>query len=197
LRSGRSLTTCIIPNLLLGLQVGAASFCREFSEQHRIAVEFTHDGDLKQIPETISVVLFRVLQEALGNVAKHSGADRVSVFFSVEGDQARMRVTDRGRGFEIDTVQTDRGLGLISMRERLRLVGGTMSITSSSGQGTEVEVVVSHPGCPRQRDLPRTETCMMLGGSLVQMTTMLWISQIHETETHSSRRSSFDAGDGY
>ena len=130
------------PQLALGLQHGVTSFCREFSEQYGFAVELTHEGDLKQFPEAVSIVLFRVLQEALGNAAKHSGADRVTVFLSAEGDRALLRVTDPGRGFETEDVQSDRGLGLISMRERLRLVGGRMSVTSSPGQGTDIKAVI-------------------------------------------------------
>jgi signal transduction histidine kinase len=130
------------PQLALGLRHGVASFCREFSEQHGIAVELLHEGDLEQIPATVSIVLFRVLQEALSNVVKHSGADRVTVFFSVGDDQALMCVTDRGRGFETQRVQSDGGLGLISMRERLRLVRGTMRVTSSPGRGADLEAVV-------------------------------------------------------
>jgi signal transduction histidine kinase len=86
------------------------------------------------------------LQEALSNVAKHSGADRVTVTLGVHGDQAVLRVTDDGRGFEIES---DRGLGLISMRERLRLLEGTMRVSSSPLQGTEVEAIVPIPICER------------------------------------------------
>jgi signal transduction histidine kinase len=130
------------PQLALGLQHGAVGFCREFSEQHGIEVKLTHEGDLKQIPEAVSIVLFRILQEALGNVARHSGTDRATVFLSVEGDQTVLRVRDRGRGFDAESVQSEGGLGLISMRERLRLVGGTISVVSSPGQGTEIEAAV-------------------------------------------------------
>lgn len=130
------------PQLLLGLQLGAANLAREFSEQYGIAVRVTDDGDLKQIPEVVAVVLFRVLQEALANVAKHSGTDQVTISISVEGDQARMRVTDHGRGFEIKDIENGPGLGLISMRERLRLVGGTIRVTSSPGQGTDIQLIV-------------------------------------------------------
>lgn len=132
------------PQMALGLKHGAASFCREFSEQHGIAIELTHEGDLKQISEAVSIVLFRVLQEALSNVAKHSGANRATVFFSVGGEQALLRVADRGRGFATQGLQSD-GLGLISMRERLRLVRGTISIISCPGQGTVIESVVPIP----------------------------------------------------
>lgn len=130
------------PQLALGLEHGVASFCREFSEQHGFAVEFRAEGDLKQFPEAVSIVLFRVLQEALGNAAKHSGADRVTVFLSAEANQALLRVTDSGRGFKVEGIKSDFGLGLISMRERLRVVGGTLSVTSSPGQGTDIKALI-------------------------------------------------------
>ena len=130
------------PQLALGLRHGAASFCREFSEQYGIAVELTHEGDLEHAPAMASLVLFRILQEALNNVAKHSGADRVSIFFSVEGDRVLLHVRDCRRGFEIESIQNQGGLGLVSMRERLQLVGGTMTVTSSPGRGAHIEAVV-------------------------------------------------------
>jgi signal transduction histidine kinase len=133
------------PQLALGFQHGAASFCREFFEQHGITVELACEGDSKRIPEAVSVVLFRVLQEALSNVAKHSGADRVNVVARIEPSLILLRVTDRGRGFQSDGSTGNGGLGLISMRERLRLVGGTMKVVSAPGQGAEIEVVVAIP----------------------------------------------------
>ena len=139
------------PQLALGLQHGIASFCREFSEQFGIAVDVTQEGDLVHLPESVSIVLFRVLQEALGNVAKHSGADRVTVFVSAEGDRALLRATDRGQGFETQSVRSGRGLGLISMRERLRLVGGSLRVTSFPEQGTDIEaaIPITMPGRPQ------------------------------------------------
>jgi signal transduction histidine kinase len=130
------------PQMALGLRVVIASLCREFFEQHGVAAELSQEGDLSHVPESISMVLFRVLQEALNNVAKHSGSDQVAVFLRVEGDQVLLRVTDRGRGFDAEGVPRASGLGLVSMRERLRLVGGTISITSSLGLGTSAEAVV-------------------------------------------------------
>ena len=130
------------PQWDLGLQHGVASFCQDFSRKHGIAAKLVHEGDLKQIPETVCFTLYRVLQEAMSNVAKHSGADRVTVMLAVHDHQALLRVTDEGRGFEIGS---ERGLGLISMRERLRLVGGTMRVNSSPLRGTDVEAVVPIP----------------------------------------------------
>jgi len=127
------------PQLDLGLQHGVASFCHDFSRTHGIVTELVHEGDLQQIPEIVCFTLFRVLQEAMSNVAKHSGADRVTVTLGVHDNQARLRVTDEGRGFETGG---DRGLGLISMRERLRLVGGTMRVKSVPLRGTDIEAMV-------------------------------------------------------
>ena len=84
--------------------------------------------------------MFRVAQEALNNVARHSGANQVEVSLLREGEEVRLRVKDRGRGF--DPMQMSDGLGLVSMRERLRLVGGTIKISSAIGLGTELEAVV-------------------------------------------------------
>jgi signal transduction histidine kinase len=81
--------------------------------------------------------MFRVLQEALYNVARHSGADQVEVSLLWKRDEIRLRVKDRGKGF--DPVLNSDGLGLVSMRERLRLVDGKIKISSAPGLGTEIE----------------------------------------------------------
>src|SRR5262249_698326 len=107
-----------------------------------IAIDFTCEGNVRQIPEMASIALFRVLQEALSNLAKHSGAGRGTVVINVEGHQALLRVKDRGRGFDLEGAESKAGLGLISMSERLRLVGGTIKVTSSPGQGTDIEAAV-------------------------------------------------------
>lgn len=123
--------------LILGLPRALAGYCREFSQQRGIKVEFTQKGSVVPLPETVPLVMFRVLQEALHNVARHSKAAQVEVSLLMEGDQIRLRVKDRGKGF--DPVQISDGLGLVSMRERLRLVGGKIKISSAPGLGTEIE----------------------------------------------------------
>jgi signal transduction histidine kinase len=130
------------PQLALGLENGVTSFCNDFSKQHGIAAKLLHDGDLTRIPETVSFSLFRVFQEAMSNVARHSGADRVAVTLAVHEGQVVLRVLDKGRGFENGG---NGGLGLISMRERMRIVGGTLHVNSAPLQGTEVEAVVPIP----------------------------------------------------
>ena len=114
------------------------SFCRDFSKQHGIGATLTYEGNLKQIPATVRIALFRVLQEAMGNVAKHSGADRATVAVRIQGDRAILRVTDQGLGFENE----NHGLGLISMRERVEALGGSFSVRSRKDGGTRIDVRV-------------------------------------------------------
>jgi signal transduction histidine kinase len=126
--------------LMLGLPRALEGYCREFSKQRGIKADFTQQGSMSLLPEPIPLVMFRVVQEALNNVARHSGANQVAVSLLREGEEVRLRIKDCGKGF--DPMQTSDGLGLVSMRERLRLVGGTIKISSAIGLGTEVEAVV-------------------------------------------------------
>jgi len=123
--------------LILGLPRALEGYCREFSRQRGIKVEFTQKGSLVPLSEPVPLVMFRVLQEALYNVARHSGAAQVEVSLLWEGDEIRLRVKDRGKGF--DPAQISDGLGLVSMRERLRLVDGKIKLFSAPGLGTEIE----------------------------------------------------------
>jgi len=125
------------PKLILGLPRALDGLCREFSQQRGIKVQFTQKGSMVPLPEPVPLVMFRVLQEALNNVARHSGAGKVEVSLLTEGDEIRLRVKDRGKGF--DPAQISDGLGLVSMRERLRLVDGNIKISSAPGLGTEIE----------------------------------------------------------
>ena len=127
-------------SLVLGLPRAVASFCREFSKQRGIKTEFTQEGHVNSLPEPVPLVLFRVMQEALNNVARYSGAVQVEVSLLAKDDEVKLRVKDRGKGF--DPMKLSDGLGLVSMRERLRLVGGKIKISSALGIGTEVEAVV-------------------------------------------------------
>jgi PAS domain S-box-containing protein len=122
----------------LGLVATAKSFCHESSEQRNVRIEFSHSDVPATIPKEISLCLFRVLQEALQNAVKHSADQnfRVEVRGTKEG--ISLAVRDSGIGFDWKDAMNRRGLGLISMRERLRLVNGELSIQSEPGRGTTV-----------------------------------------------------------
>ena len=122
----------------LGLATAANSFCRELSESSNVHINFTHAGLPRTLPKEVSLCLFRVLQEALQNAVKHSGVNRFTVHLRGMPDVLELTVTDSGLGFEEQEVFTRRGLGLISMRERLQLVHGELSIQSHRGAGTTI-----------------------------------------------------------
>jgi signal transduction histidine kinase len=97
---------------------------------------------LCQIPETLKTVIFRVLQESLNNVAKHSGADRVQLSLQQQGNTVKLIVEDNGSGFDSEKPLpqngTGQGFGLASMRERIELSGGTFTVQSALGQATRI-----------------------------------------------------------
>ena len=122
----------------LGFVSAAKSFCRELSEQRNIQIDFKDSDMPPRIPKEISVCLFRVLQEALQNAVKHSTDTNFTVEVRGTKEGISLIVSDSGIGFNWQDAMNRRGLGLISMRERLRLVNGKLSIRSEPGRGTTV-----------------------------------------------------------
>ena len=98
--------------------------------------------DLPRLPQGISLCLFRVLQEALHNSAKHSGVKRVEVQVTENSGDIDLVVSDSGTGFDIEAARQGQGLGLTSMQERVRLVGGTIVIESKPLAGTTIYIRV-------------------------------------------------------
>ena len=123
---------------LLGVVPAIRDFCSEVSARQKVEVDFTHQDVPGTVRPDIALCLFRVLQEALQNAVRHSAAARFAV--SLEGTPKALTLTvrDGGRGFNPESVPRDRGLGLTSMRERLKLVAGELVIDSKPDSGTTV-----------------------------------------------------------
>jgi PAS domain S-box-containing protein len=128
----------------LGFISASKSFCRELSEQRKVEIEFKHSEIPSTMPKEISLCLFRVLQEALQNAVKHSAVKNFTVEVHCTKEGISLIVTDSGVGFDWQDAMDHKGLGLISMRERLRLVNGELSIQSEPGRGTTVLARVPH-----------------------------------------------------
>jgi PAS domain S-box-containing protein len=126
----------------LGIAAAAKGFCREFSEQQNVEIEFNHAGIPRSLPKEISLCLFRILQEALQNAVKHSGERQFRVELHGTSGTIELTVNDLGVGFDQEEVLERRGLGLISMRERMQLVAGQFSIDSKPGGGTTIRARV-------------------------------------------------------
>ena len=126
----------------LGIAPAMQGFCRGFGEKQGVEVNFNaHDLPGSLSPE-ISLCLFRVLQEALHNSAKHSGTGNFEVRLWGTPDDIYLTVSDSGAGFDSEAVKESRGIGLISMEERLKLVNGTFSIDSRPNHGTTIHARV-------------------------------------------------------
>ena len=122
----------------LGLAAAAASFCRELSDRQKVEIDFHSERIPREVPNEISLCLYRVLQEALQNATKYSGSRKFQVSLSVESDEIHLTVRDWGIGFDPEEAVKGRGRGLMSMTERVHLVKGTISIRSKPQCGTEI-----------------------------------------------------------
>jgi PAS domain S-box-containing protein len=125
----------------LGVVAGIRSWCKEFAERQKIQIDFRLDVRTS-LPTEIGLCLFRVLQEALNNVIKHSGVKRIEVQLREHSGEVHLVITDSGRGFDIEAALQGKGLGLTSMRERVRLVNGTIIIKSKPMSGTTIQIRV-------------------------------------------------------
>lgn len=131
---------------VLGLAAAAAGFCREFSDLQKVTIDFRSENVPKELPPETLLSLFRVLQEALQNASKHSGSRNFQVRLRGGTREIELAVQDSGIGFELEEALKGRGLGLTSMRERLKLVDGELFVDSNPERGTTVHVRVPlHP----------------------------------------------------
>jgi PAS domain S-box-containing protein len=124
----------------LGLVEAARDFCMGVSQHHGIHVDFFHRDVPDRIPSEISLCIFRIIQESLQNVVKHSGAKQAYVGLVGHSDEIRLEISDPGAGFDVESDKGKAGLGLVSMRERVRFAGGEMWIRSRRSHGTRIDV---------------------------------------------------------
>ena len=124
----------------LGLEIAVESECAMYSQQEGIPVRFSSESVPEQIPGDIPLCLYRVLQESLQNIRKHARAKRAEVKLVGTENEILLVVEDSGTGFDPKEVRRNGGLGLVSMEERVRSVGGNLSISSKPDEGTRIEV---------------------------------------------------------
>ena len=126
----------------LGLVAAVGGFCREFSNRQNVVIDFHSENIPEALPKEISLCLFRILQEALQNSLKHSGERRFEVTLKCTNNEIELTVHDSGVGFDPEKIITGQGLGLTSMKERLKLVDGQLSIDSRPQEGTTIQARV-------------------------------------------------------
>jgi PAS domain S-box-containing protein len=125
---------------LLGLAVAIKGHCRECSEQLGIPVDCSCDHLREKLDGMIALAFLRVLQEGMHNAMKHSGAKSITVRLTRSDHDLGLEIKDDGVGFDVEGARLAAGLGLISMRERIHLIGGNFEVWSSPGQGTRITV---------------------------------------------------------
>ena len=129
----------------LGLSAAAERLCRDFANQYGIDLDY----QIKNVPPRLdgakALCFYRILQESLQNVAKHSRATRVVVELFGKGNELNLKIVDNGVGFDLEKVRFASGLGLVSMRERLNLIGGRLELVSQEGHGTRLVAAVAIP----------------------------------------------------
>jgi PAS domain S-box-containing protein len=126
----------------LGVVTAIRSFCSEVSKQHQVSIEFIDSNVPRRLPKDISLCLFRIAQEAVHNAVKYSGTNRFLVAICSLEDEVQLVVRDAGAGFDVEEAKKDRGLGLVSMQERIHLVQGRFAVDSKPGKGTRVFAAV-------------------------------------------------------
>jgi PAS domain S-box-containing protein len=126
----------------LGLSVGVQALCREVSNAQNIAVDCNCEDIRDDLDKNIALCVYRVLQEALHNIAKHSYAQTARIELVGRNHRIFVKVSDDGIGFEPDEKTNRGGLGLLSMRERVHLAGGSFFVWSKRGEGTRIEFSV-------------------------------------------------------
>jgi two-component system sensor histidine kinase UhpB len=123
----------------VGLTSALRAYCNQVAEQQGLPLSFQSDDNLGWIPRDVAVCIYRIVQEGLRNIVKHADAPAASVSLARSTARIELSISDHGRGFEPGTAFA-RGLGLLSIEERARLVGGSLTIVSGPGQGTRLDV---------------------------------------------------------
>jgi len=150
----RQMSQLLRPTILddFGLEAALRWFCEGFTHRTGIATQF-QSGISGRLPEETETHLFRLAQEALTNVARHSGARHATVALDSQGGEVRLTIRDDGRGLPAAGAGP-RGMGMIGMRARARSVGGDLNVRSKPGQGVEIEVRVPAGGTEHERKDP-------------------------------------------
>jgi signal transduction histidine kinase len=140
----RNLSHCLHPAPLrcLGIRPALKSMQEAFEKTAGIRMDLVIPSEMPRLPDDVELCIFRITQECLQNVSKHSGADRVRIVLKYMPKQVRLTVSDTGRGFSRSEAMQRGGLGLLSMEERALSIGGNLVVNSTPGAGTEVWLTI-------------------------------------------------------
>jgi len=135
-RLSRQLHPAVLEHV--GLAAALRAYVSEFNRFEDIEINLTVPDDVKALPSDAAICLYRVAQESLSNIVRHSGASYAEIALSLDDDAVRLCVTDSGSGFDLISARKKGGLGLASMEERLRSMQGSLTIFTHPGQGSQL-----------------------------------------------------------
>lgn len=140
----RRISTNLMPSVLeaFGIVYALRNLCVETSEQTGIKINLYFKGDLESIDMTIKTYLFRITQEAVSNLVRHSNASTVDLRLTRMGNEVFFSITDNGRGFLSEKLNKLSGHGIKNMRDRVNLLNGTIDIKSAEGKGTLIMIKI-------------------------------------------------------
>jgi signal transduction histidine kinase len=148
----------------VGLSAAVSSLCEEMARHHEIRITFRDRGCPRRLSKEVTLCLYRIVQESLRNVIKHSGSQEAAVVLTANARVIHLSVSDVGKGFDLHSAKAKSGLGLIGMTERLRSVGGEISILSNE-RGTKIRVSIATSGeKPKTERWPRESVAPLRGG---------------------------------
>jgi len=149
----RDLSHSLHPPSLQYIGVGGAlkSIAKAFQENYGIAIDVRVPRELPPLPADLELCVFRICQESLQNIAKHSGASKARIVLEHSNNQLCLTVSDSGKGFVRSEATLSGGVGMLSMQERAISIGGNVIVSTSPGEGTEVSLTV-----PLQEQLQET-----------------------------------------
>ncbi len=133
----------------LGLVPGVSALCKEFTDRYGIEIDFCADNIPRRIHQDVALCLFRIIQEGLQNLKKHSGVAKAQVKLWTARDKILISVCDEGKGFDLKEITNNGGIGIRSMEERVRLLGGRFEIHSEPTRGTRIEACVPSNRLPK------------------------------------------------
>lgn len=139
----RNLSSELRPSTLddHGLIITLKNFILDLGTRFGFQINFTYKGSKERLPSSIETALYRIAQEALINVAKYAGAERIDVVIERLDEKISLSITDFGKGFELNP-SNRRGVGIYSMKERTLILGGEFNIVSEIGKGTQIQVTI-------------------------------------------------------
>jgi two-component system sensor histidine kinase UhpB len=143
-RNVRQLSHDLHPTVLrhLGLEKALTSYCGELQRSHGVVMRCSAEGDFASMGPEAGLCVYRIAQEALRNVVAHARASRAEVRLFRRGDNAEITIIDDGHGFDVNDPERRKGLGLVSITERAKITGGTISIETGLHQGTRVHATI-------------------------------------------------------